>query len=97
MDYNTILFATITITVNVKNIQLYDKIKVIDDFTEKVGEYDWKTFGSDIYFELNINKLDFIDYIMLPKGGNGSSKIALNNIMLQNGEYLLEIEVSKIW
>ena len=40
MDYNTILFATITITVNVKNIQLYDKIKVIDDFTEKVGEYD---------------------------------------------------------
>ena len=47
----------------------------------------------DIYFELNINKLDFIDYIMLPKGGNGSSKIALNNIMLQNGEYLLEIEV----
>ena len=21
----------------------------------------------DIYFELNINKLDFIDYIMLPK------------------------------
>ena len=50
----------------------------------------------DIYFELNSNKLDFIDYGILPEGGCSSSKIALNNIMLQNGEYLLEIEVSKI-
>ena len=45
MDYNTILFAAITNTINVKNIQLYSKNKVIDDFTEKVDEYDGKTFG----------------------------------------------------
>ena len=93
LDYNTLLLCAIDGTVNVKKIHLYQNNEVVDEFTESVNTYEGKTFGSDIYFELKNNILNFIDYGMLPEGGSGSSKIILNDIKLLETDYELEIEI----
>lgn len=93
MDYNTILLGARNDTLNVKNIHLYQNNEVVDEFTESVDTYEGKTFGSDIYFELKNNILNFIDYGMVPEGGDSSSKVVLNNIELLETDYELEIEI----
>lgn len=94
LDYNTLLLCAIDDTLNVKKIHLYENNEVVDEFTESVDSYEGKTFGSDIYFELKNNILNFIDYGMLPEGGSGSSKIILNDIKLLETDYELEIEIN---
>lgn len=93
LDYNTLLLCAINDTLNVKKIHLYQNNEVVDEFTESVDTYEGKTFGSDIYFELKNNTLNFIDYGMLPEGSNGVGKIVLNDIKLPESEYELEVEI----
>ena len=88
--YNNICFAN---NCNISEIKLSEYNKIIDSFTENVDEYEGKTFGSDVYFEIKNNKMNFVDYGMLPEGDNGTGKIILNNINLLDTDYELEIEI----
>lgn len=93
INTDILAFKSIDGDYTVNNIKLYEYNDTIDSFTESVDEYEGKTFGSDIYFELKNNTLNFIDYSMLPEGSNGVGKIVLNDIKLPESEYELEVEI----
>lgn len=93
INTDILAFKSIDGDYTVSNIKLYEYNDTIDSFTESVDEYEGKTFGSDIYFELKNNTLNFIDYGMLPEGSNGVGKIVLNDIKLPESEYELEVEI----
>lgn len=93
INTDILAFKSINGDYTVNNIKLYEYNDTIDSFTESVDEYEGKTFGSDIYFELKNNTLNFIDYGMLPEGSNGVGKIVLNDIKLPESEYELEVEI----
>ena len=93
INTDILAFKSINGDYTVSNIKLYEYNDTIDSFTESVDEYEGKTFGSDIYFELKNNTLNFIDYGMLPEGSNGVGKIVLNDIKLPESEYELEVEI----
>ena len=93
INTDILAFKSIYGDYTVSNIKLYEYNDTIDSFTESVDEYEGKTFGSDIYFELKNNTLNFIDYGMLPEGSNGVGKIVLNDIKLPESEYELEVEI----
>lgn len=93
INTDILAFKSIDGDYTVNNIKLYEYNDTIDSFTESVDEYEGKTFGSDIYFELKNNTLNFIDYGMLPEGSNGVGKIVLNDIKLPESEYELEVEI----
>ena len=93
INTDILAFKSINGDYTVSNIKLYEYNDTINSFTESVDEYEGKTFGSDIYFELKNNTLNFIDYGMLPEGSNGIGKIVLNDIKLPESEYELEVEI----
>lgn len=93
INTDILAFKSIDGDYTVSNIKLYEYNDTIDTFTESVDEYEGKTFGSDIYFELKNNTLNFIDYGMLPEGNNGVGKIVLNDIKLPESEYELEVKI----
>ena len=93
INTDILAFKSINGDYTVSNIKLYEYNDTIDSFTESVDTYEGKTFGSDIYFELKNNTLNFIDYGMLPEGNNGVGKIVLNDIKLPESEYELEVEI----
>ncbi len=90
ISYNNICFAN---DCYISEIKLSEYNKIINSFTENVDEYEGKTFGSDVYFEMKNNKMNFVDYGMLPEGDNGTGKIILNDINLLDTDYELEIEI----
>lgn len=93
INTDILAFKSIDGDYTVSNIKLYEYNDTIDSFTESVDTYEGKTFGSDIYFELKNNTLNFIDYGMLPEGSNGIGKIVLNDIKLPESEYELEVKI----
>lgn len=56
--------------------------------------YDGSVYGSNIYFELRNNILQFIDYGMVRDNTNGSGDIILNDITLPVADYELEIDIN---
>ena len=64
------------------------------EITPSTEEYDGSVFGSNIHLNIRDDRLDLIDYGMLPQGTLGSGNIILNNVPLGKADkYTLQLEI----
>ena len=64
------------------------------EITPSVEEYDGSVFGSNIHLEIRDDKLNLIDYGMLPQGAMGSGNVILNDVPLGKvDKYALQLEI----
>ena len=64
------------------------------EITPSVEEYDGSVFGSNIHLEIRDDKLNLIDYGMLPQGAIGSGNVILNDVPLGKvDKYALQLEI----
>ena len=67
---------------------------VTTDITPSVADYDGSIFGSNLHLEIRDDKLDFIDYGMLPQGAVGGGKVILNDVQLPKvNNYTIQLEM----
>ena len=67
---------------------------ITTEITPSVADYDGTVFGSNIRLEIDDNKLNMIDYGMLPSGAVGGGKIILNDIPLESANnYAIQLEM----
>ena len=67
---------------------------ITTEITPSVADYDGTTFGSNIHLEIDDNKLNMIDYGMLPSGAIGGGKIILNDVPLESANnYAIQLEM----
>lgn len=79
-----------TMTLSTFSLEPY----VVTDITPSTADYDGTVFGSNIHLEIDDNKLNMIDYGMLPQGAVGSGKIILNDVPLESAnKYAIQLEM----
>ncbi len=67
---------------------------ITTEITPSVADYDGTIFGSNIHLEIDDNKLNMIDYGMLPSGAIGGGKIILNDVPLESAnKYAIQLEM----
>ena len=67
---------------------------ITTEITPGVADYDGTIFGSNIHLEIDDNKLNMIDYGMLPSGAIGGGKIILNDVPLESAnKYAIQLEM----
>ena len=67
---------------------------IVTEITPSTADYDGTTFGSNIHLEIDDNKLNLIDYGMLPQGAIGGGKVILNDIPLESAnKYAIQLEM----
>ena len=76
------------------NFELKDNDNVKKVVTPDVDDLNTPIFGSDLSLKIEKNKLSLIDYGMLPEGDYGAGRIILNDVLLQEADYELEIWIN---
>jgi len=67
---------------------------IVTEITPSTADYDGTVFGSNIHLEIDDNKLNMIDYGMLPQGAIGGGKIILNDVSLESAnKYAIQLEM----
>ena len=67
---------------------------IVTEITPSTADYDGTVFGSNIHLELDDNKLNMIDYGMLPQGAIGGGKVILNDVPLESAnKYAIQLEM----
>ena len=67
---------------------------IVTEITPSTADYDGTVFGSNIHLEIDDNKLNMIDYGMLPSGAIGGGKIILNDVPLESAnKYAIQLEM----
>ena len=67
---------------------------ITTEITPSVADYDGTIFGSNIHLEIDDNKLNMIDYGMLPSGAIGGGKVILNDVPLVSAnKYAIQLEM----
>lgn len=67
---------------------------ITTEITPSVADYDGTIFGSNIHLEIDDNKLNMIDYGMLPSGAVGGGKVILNDVPLESANnYAIQLEM----
>lgn len=67
---------------------------ITTEITPSTADYDGTVFGSNIHLEIDDNKLNMIDYGMLPSGAIGGGKIILNDVPLESANnYAIQLEM----
>lgn len=67
---------------------------ITTEITPSVADYDGTIFGSNIHLEIDDNKLNMIDYGMLPQGAVGGGKVILNDVPLGSAnKYAIQLEM----
>lgn len=70
------------------------KPSIVTEITPSTADYDGTTFGSNIHLEIDDNKLNMIDYGMLPQGAIGGGKVILNDVPLESAnKYAIQLEM----
>lgn len=79
-----------TMTLSTFSLEPY----VVTDITPSTADYDGTVFGSNIHLEIDDNKLNMIDYGMLPQGAIGGGKVILNDVPLESANnYAIQLEI----
>ena len=67
---------------------------VTTNITPSVDDYDGTVYGSDIHLEIDNDKLNMMDYGMLPNGAIGSAKVIVKDVPLPTDDLELKLQIN---